>query len=666
MTRFKLGDREFSPKWWQRTDGAIGMTVAIDTETTPIQPGVVPDLVVAQAYAGGSVVWLLRNEDLLSFLELHARAVCVFHNAAFDISVLEKAVGFDSDKPIRSEQVRDVALLYRLHALATEGASPERWALDLLAKKLLNIDLPKDDEIRMTFGQYLENGIVRYDVISQAHIEYACKDPIATFALYKLLWKAVEDIDPELRLSYKIQMMGSYGLNKVENAGIGFDTIRRDALLREIDARIEESLQVLARHGYVPGNKGVKAVFDDILSGLGISLPRTKDDHLSTKAELLEPFRQTHLFVDSYLKYRESKKLKDTLVALNGTRIHTRFNALLDTGRTSSMKPNLQNVPRGFGVRECFIPAPGHCFLIIDYSQLELCTLAQVCIDMFGFSKMAELLNQGKDLHCWLGGLIAGRVIDKDDPFRQRAKSGNFGFPGGLGTTTFLSYALQTFGVTMTENEAKGLKQSWLEAFPEMKQYLADTLPMRADFSTIGPYYDLASAHQIFRRIISGQKTKVGREYSDYLKNWAFNEILPAIAPHLKGIDVGSPELFEEIAREPVMTRTGRIRARATYCQARNTRFQGLASDGMKIALYRLIRAGHRVGNEIHDEFLIEVPLDADRLATAKDVERTVIGGMQAVVPDVAIQTEWFYADRWYKKGPKVKGTTEIYRGEQS
>jgi hypothetical protein len=65
------------------------------------------------------------------------------------------------------------------------------------------------------------------------------------------------------------------------------------------------------------------------------------------------------------------------------------------------------------------------------------------------------------------------------------------------------------------------------------------------------------------------------------------------------------------VDREPVFTLTGRLRANASYCARHNTVFQGLAADGAKLALWLLWRAGYRIVNFIHDEVLIEIPVDS-------------------------------------------------------
>jgi hypothetical protein len=75
--------------------------------------------------------------------------------------------------------------------------------------------------------------------------------------------------------------------------------------------------------------------------------------------------------------------------------VHSRFEELKETGRTGSSKPNVQNVRRLPGIRECFMPRPGYVFVDCDFGGLELHTLAQVCMWVLGFSTLGEALKAG-------------------------------------------------------------------------------------------------------------------------------------------------------------------------------------------------------------------------------------------------------------------------------
>ncbi len=85
------------------------------------------------------------------------------------------------------------------------------------------------------------------------------------------------------------------------------------------------------------------------------------------------------------------------------------YNPIIETFRTScsgGMKINgvpigcnLQNPPRKTGVRECFRPRPGWTFAFCDFDTLEMLTLAQTCIELFGYSHIAEAAKAGEDFH---------------------------------------------------------------------------------------------------------------------------------------------------------------------------------------------------------------------------------------------------------------------------
>lgn len=97
-------------------------------------------------------------------------------------------------------------------------------------------------------------------------------------------------------------------------------------------------------------------------------------------------------------------------------RVHARFSQLMETGRFSSSKPNMQNFPkkaegdidRIFGknadgkslkppdLRTMFVPDPGWVFVEADWKQAELFVLAALSGDQ---TMLDALRTPGKDLH---------------------------------------------------------------------------------------------------------------------------------------------------------------------------------------------------------------------------------------------------------------------------
>lgn len=288
------------------------------------------------------------------------------------------------------------------------------------------------------------------------------------------------------------------------------------------------------------------------------------------------------------------------------------FNVLVRSGRTSGYNPNLQNPTGRPGFRECFAPSPGNVFCSTDYSTVELVTLAQTCLEWFGHSRMADAINAGRDLHLDFGAQMLGISYEEaaerrraGDPevkeARTNAKVANFGFPGGLGVKTLVEYA-KGFGVELDFNRASELKESWLEAWPEMGEYF-------------GYISDLA--------------------------------------------DRGLPDDNGRERFTIAQAGTGRIRGGVHYTSACNTFFQGRAADLAKHAMWALWRAcyidtssplyGVRMWAFIHDEVLFEGPEVTAHL-WAPETRRIMVEAGQPFVPDVKLSAEEALMRRWSKK----------------
>jgi DNA polymerase-1 len=98
------------------------------------------------------------------------------------------------------------------------------------------------------------------------------------------------------------------------------------------------------------------------------------------------------------------------------------------TGRLSSSKPNLQQIPREsdtYRVKELFIARPGYMLAELDYSQAELRIAAHYSKD----KKLTEILLAGADMH--------QVVAEEMNVPRAIAKNMNFSAWYGIGYKTF-------------------------------------------------------------------------------------------------------------------------------------------------------------------------------------------------------------------------------------
>jgi DNA polymerase-1 len=462
----KFNNKEYNIKIWEGE--VLGKYVALDTETTIAPFTETPDLVTIQAYSGGTDVYYIPKSKISSFLDLHTGSIFLFLNAPFDISTIAKEIQ-DSNFPYRlydDNRCRDIGVMYRLLHLAVSGFVPFKYNLSFLAEKFLGKALVKDER-RENFAQFLNKEITE---IPEEYLEYGAIDVIATYDIYfKILPQMARHDRYNTLLSHDIQVKGDWALKQIYKNGIGFDLEARDAWLKDVDSKLETQANILASWGWVRGKKGIKDQYEKVIDLLGISLPRTESGEMSSKSDDLEPYRG-YQFIDSLLTYRELEKAASFVRDNNTSRIHPKYNLLVNTGRTSSSQPNIQQVPKIGGIREMYIPKKGCKLIDVDYSAIELSGLAQVCLNEFGYSTMAEKINEGKCLHYYTASMVYRKPEDEvTKEERQFAKIPNFAFPTNMSPNTFIDYC-RGYNVPMTLKQATDLKKAYALAYPEISR----------------------------------------------------------------------------------------------------------------------------------------------------------------------------------------------------
>jgi len=352
-------------------------------------------------------------------------------------------------------------------------------------------------------------------------------------------------------------------------------------------------------------------------------------------------------------------------------RIHPEFNVLVSTGRTSSSASTLY--PSGNAqnfhpkARQCIVPPEGYGILSIDYRQLELCTLAQKCYDLFGASVLRDKINAGVDTHAFLGGAIAYN-LDNDfrkacddggatsiddiyeafkplkkhedenlselyDKYRKFAKPTGLGYPGGLMPRTFIAYAKKLYGLVVDFDTAKLLREVWLQVYPEMDQFF-DWVKNNCEDNRNGPV-----------------KRKVKRKIEGEIKEFEIDSPLYAYTSPL-----------------------GLHRAGCTFTEVANgIGLQSPSADGALIAVMNVSRAcydtslgsillddangvRYRPQAFIHDEILGIIRLDDNTHEIAEEVARIMEASMKEVCPDVSIRTDKALMLRWHRDAEPVKG----------
>ena len=216
-------------------------------------------------------------------------------------------------------------------------------------------------------------------------------------------------------------------------------------------------------------------------SGVRYSYP-TDEDTLSTLSD-------KHPIINEILKYRGVKKLLSTYIepfpsyiSPSTGKIHMTFNqALTATGRLSSSKPNLQNIPirteRGKEIRKAFIPSrPDGVIVSADYSQIELRIMAHLSCD----SHLINAFRNGQDVHAMTAAKIFGITQEEVTADQRRiAKTANFG----------IMYGISSFGLSqrlhISRAEAKKIIEDYFANFPAISSYIEDTLASAREFGYV-------------------------------------------------------------------------------------------------------------------------------------------------------------------------------------
>lgn len=147
------------------------------------------------------------------------------------------------------------------------------------------------------------------------------------------------------------------------------------------------------------------------------------------------------------------------------------------TGRLSCRDPNMQNIPRtgefnGL-IKKVFKAPEGYTLMACDYSQAELRLVAISAKEKV----MQAVYQSGGDIHTTTAIKVLGLTEDdwaglsKEDKkeFRNRAKAVNFGFIYGMGAKAFVDYAKNSYGVVITEAEAKVWRDNYFDLYPALE-----------------------------------------------------------------------------------------------------------------------------------------------------------------------------------------------------
>jgi DNA polymerase-1 len=354
---------------------------------------------------------------------------------------------------------------------------PERaHKVEIIAPTYLGVSL--DDQ-----SNVIQGDLFNVNTSLNEHSEKDLKETAVFLPLYHKLAGELQKMSLD-SLYNDIEMPLISVLSRMETTGIKIDTEMLKKFSEKLNSEltaIEEKIRIIAQDPTlnVSSPKQLGVLLYDKLQ-LGAKNGKNTKKNLSTDEETLLELENEHPVIPLILEFRNIKKLISTyadplpqMISPKTGKIHTTFNqALTSTGRLSSVKPNLQNIPirteRGKEIRKAFIPSdPEGYIMSSDYSQIELRLMAH----MSGDDNFIEAFRAGKDIH----SATASKIFDiPEDQLtkeqRSRAKVANFG----------IIYGISAFGLAqrlhISRGEAKKLIDDYFTKYPKVQAFINNTI----------------------------------------------------------------------------------------------------------------------------------------------------------------------------------------------
>lgn len=519
------------------------------------------------------------------------------------------------------------------------------------------------DEWRLKYGELREHPLLLWN---PGAIQYAKFDAIATARVHHVqdFQQSGMKRDPREYLhNERAQVQAHWALHLMSCWGMATDDRQVERVIARIDAEQPGYAAEMVAAGLIGkgGKRKAKAAKEMMYRAVGDAGELTTTGFKKVLAgEMTRPqaLAAGYIKIDedwceasgspelvAYGKYARNQLLRSKIqhFRTGPFPLQTSYEVMLETGRSSSSQnkliPNsaaVQNLPQEPGMREACVARVGCGLIACDFETAELVSFAQVCFAKFGFSKLRDAINAGKDPHL----MFASRLMKLDYELlvreykrlknlgdaaspaeraffvdikdkRNIAKVFNFGGLGGLGAASFVSFARKAYKVIKTEDEMRVLKEEWLEQWPEIRMYFA----------------------WVNETINAGQLTRPSRKRK-----------LSGEQPKLVGD-------FQQYGSR-------RWRGKCRFTVGCNTMFQGLTADAAKAALFEVSRLCYTVESSplygcrpvcfIHDEILLEAPLFKLHEA-AKELERVMVEVYQRFTPDVRIKASAHAMLRWSK-----------------
>lgn len=310
------------------------------------------------------------------------------------------------------------------------------------------------------------------------------------------------------------------------------------------------------------------------------------------------------------------------------------------TGRTSSSKPNIQNIPKEAEWRKCFVPEHGWTLITSDYSGCELRILAEVS----GEKAWVDAFNNGWDVHSVGAEILFGEEwaksadggcayikahqkckCKKHKVLRDKVKAINFGIAYGMEAAKLAN----DLGISL--DEATHLLKKYRETFKSVTAWL-------------GKAGNMAKL-QLMCRTLSGRIRWFERPSWETAHRLAEERASKDKRPlHPNDVSRTYYSMYGNIEREgkntPIQGTNADMVKLAVGC--------GFDSDGKPYMWHRLREFSAKLVNIVHDEVVVEVKKElAEEL---KDIVGDCMSRAGGVfVKSIPMAYEATIADEWSK-----------------
>ncbi|HEP7660439.1 TPA: DNA polymerase I [Streptococcus pyogenes] len=468
--------------------------------------------------------------------------------------------------------------------------------LSTIARIFTDISLEEDDTV---YGKGAKRAVPDKDVLLE-HL--ARKVKVLLDSKSQMLDKLTAHEQLDLYQNIELPLANVLAKMEIEGIKVNRTTLQDMAEQNKviIEALTQEIYDMAGQEFNINSPKQLGSILFEKMQ-LPLEMTKKTKTGYSTAVDVLERLAPIAPIVAKILDYRQITKLQSTYVIglqdyiLADGKIHTRYvQDLTQTGRLSSVDPNLQNIPIRLEqrrlIRKAFTPSHEDAVLLSsDYSQIELRVLAHIS----GDKHLIAAFNEGADIHTSTAMRVFGidKAADVTANDRRNAKAVNFG----------IVYGISDFGLSnnlgITRKQAKSYIDTYFERYPGIKAYMENVVREAKDKGYV---------ETLFKR---------RRELPD------------------------------------INSRNFNVRSFAERT-AINSPIQGSAADILKIAMINLDKAlqagGFRAKMllQVHDEIVLEVPND-ELTAIKKLVKDTMEAAVDLAVPlcvDESTGQSWYEA----------------------